>query len=254
MAEVKFTKLKYFSRENIKSMTYNPEEVKFINGIGVAKATIHFKDGQTQECYGLINELGEEIYHNNIPFSCERNLMFIGYNSNIKRIGKNAFLCEVLCGNENYNYIEIRLIKIVNGIPTLQRVEIDSYEMTDLPNLVIINNGLYDVENEKFITPYYSHLHYLGNKIFSVKDIISTLDKIGDTVVNRDTAQYDYFHFRINEKGERIDSIFSQLEAKYYLTRSHEPYEDVKERRKKELVDKEAKIIAGIARLTNERK
>lgn len=254
MEEVKYNEVRYL-RSGIKSMTYNKDEVEFINGIGVAKATIDFGNKDICECYGLINEQGEEVFSDKDTYA-ERSLMFLPYVKKITRVSENDFICQIACADDGHSWTELRHIKLVNSQAERMEVKIGSFETTDIPNLMIINNCLYNINEAKFIGHCYTKLNYLGQGEFAVKDIVTSLEYGGNgwRKKNEKTAEYDYLYFRVNAQDERTTEIFSQLMCDTYHTDLTTSYEDIKEKRTTELKEREAKIISEIAKLKKENK
>ncbi len=247
MQEIKINEVNYL-RSNVKSVTYDPESITFINGIGVAKATIVFNNKEKYECYGLVNEQGEEVFSDKESYA-ERSLMFLPYVQNITRVSDNDFICQILCGDDGYTRTELRHIRLEENTAKRIDVRINSFELTDIPDLMIVNNTLYKISEAKFTSNPYLRLHYIGNGEFAVQDIITSLEYDGWKQKNKDTAEYDYFHFRINQNDERTTDIFSKLMCDLYPVDQTTPYKEIKEKRTEELKAREAKIIAETAKL-----
>lgn len=250
MEEVKINDVPYL-RTGVQSITYDPKSVTFINGIGVAKANIVFGRNEKYECYGLINEQGEEVFSDKETYA-ERSLMFLPYVQKITRVSDNDFICQILCGEDGYTRTELRHIRLEGNTAERVDVKISSFELADIPDLMIVNNTLYKISEAKFVSNPYLRLHYLGEGEFSVKDVITSLECDGLKYKNKDTAEYDYFHFRINQNDERTTGIFSKLMCDFYPVDKTTPYKEIKEQRTEELKQREAKIIAETAILRKE--
>ena len=252
MEEVKINDVSYL-RSGVKSITYNPDEVEFINGIGVAKATIDFGRNEKYECYGLINEQWEEIFSDKETYA-ERSLMFLPYVKRITRISENDFICQIDCADDGRSWTELRHIKLIDNVAERMEVKIGSFELTDIPNILIVNNCLYDINAAKYISHNYTKLNYVGEGEFIVKDIVTSLEYELNSYKkkNEATAEYDYLYFRINAKDERTTEIFSQLMCGTYSTDLTTPYEEIKDKRTSELKEREAKLISETARLKKE--
>ncbi len=252
MEEIKYNNVSYL-RSGVKSLTYNPDEIEFINGIGIAKATIDFGKNERYECYGLINEQGEEVFSDKESYA-ERSLMFLPYVKRITRISDNDFICQIDCADDGHSWTELRHIRMIDNTAERIEVKIGSFELTDIFNLIIVNNTLYNVNEAKFVSHSYTSLNYLGQGEFVAKDIITSLEyeKNSWRKKNEKTAEYDYLYFRINAKDERTTEIFSQLMCDIYQTDLSTPYDKIKSKRTEELKEREAKIISEIARLRKE--
>ena len=204
-------------RGNILHAYVDEDYVEFENGLAVVKALFEaVKEGTNQiyryKCYGVINEDFEEAFIGGTP--SDKNLSFILFNDEILRCGPNDFLVRVRCGGEHSSYIENRHIRMIDGFLEVVDNNIPFYEKTYNREVIIVDNQLYNVVNQKFISRKYSSitpLPYESEYTFLVEDKIKSLRPDCRGVPTNDTtAVSDTLCFKINIEDELISPVYSK--------------------------------------------
>ncbi len=188
----------------------NPEKLKFIDGIAVAKICISLlvdDENSSEIAYGLINENFEEVFYtsNKLDSKSEAilDLMCLPRNLNISRFGSNDFIITVRDDYDPANKI-CHHVRLINKTPVMINNNLLSNNK-DFPLIIhtsndnaIINGDLYDVHNGKYVDKVNNVMQFPTKKDSDIKILKGIpimqfsdldLDNICDTIVPK--ATYD---------------------------------------------------------------
>lgn len=224
MRNIMYRDRKYLRNNNF-IISIDEEQVHFINGIASVNATVIDKNGRKKEVIsGIIDEEYQEVFDDENSygeFDARRNLMFLGYNTNILRCGENDFIVTVRQGDEYHFHYANKHIRIKNMKANFINEDIGEYTKTNDENILIIggmfnehNKRLYNIAEGKHIGRYTEISTIDGYpNCFAVKKHINSLTEESP----RDESLYltDDLYFQIDQNGHIISKIFSQRKLEF---------------------------------------
>lgn len=263
MKEIALKKVNYL-RSNSCKATVDENNVQFINGVALVKATVTKEDWRsgnqiTYESFGLIDENFEEVYDDTLDGKTSRYLMFLEHNKSTIQIGENDYLVSVNTGDVDRSWTEFHHIRINDGIPCVMN-SFSSLNTTNIPHLFTNGHALYDVKQAAFLTRKYSSIEALpvdenSEQLYLVKDIVTSYEyPDGNELMipkNKETGIVDRLVFVIDSSDTIISPIYSELEHDWYVAQYgiDIDYTALIEERKAKLKKQEAngiKLIEGL--------
>ena len=158
---------KYLRNNNL-VMRVDEEHVHFINGIAAVNAIVSSREDEIyKKIYsGIINEEYQEVFDDEEEYGdANRNLMFLGYNTNILRCGEKDFIVTVQQGDEYHTCYANKHIRIEDMKETLINENIGDCSKTNDENILIIGGDfnwhdkkLYDIAKGKYIGEGYDEI------------------------------------------------------------------------------------------------
>ncbi len=254
MKEITYHDRDYLRYNNL-VMRVDEEQVNFINGIAAVNAIVsNRKDGKSKGIYsGIINEEYQEVFDDDEQYGdANRNLMFVGYNTNILRCWEKDFIVTVRQGDEYHTCYANKHIRIEDMKATLINENIGDYSKTNDENILIIGGDfnwhdkkLYNISKGESIGGGYDEISVIDGKpdCFAVKKRVTSLTE--ESRNDEKLFLTDDLYFQIDQNGHIISGVYSQRKLAF-LDYGNTNIDDYPMYCKQELIEESQKLKEAV--------
>ncbi len=218
MKRISFNNRSYL-RNGVQRIEIEDENLKFINGLAIAKAKVHCATLEknysfykpkvfTYFCEGLVNENYEEAFFAKYENEQSKYLMFCEKNKKIVRFGTNDYIVERLEKIQGKLEKRYTHLKVIDGKIFMIKENIKDFSLTFMEDIAILNHQFYIVSVGKFFGPKFLFLKEDPNKVGE----FIVMDKIAISGEN-EFPVYDVLTYRIDNHLKLTSFVYSLIEG-----------------------------------------